>query len=279
MKIAVLMTCFNRIATTLRCLDSLFKQAMPEECSLDVWLVDDCSPDRTGAIVKVSYPKVNVIQTEGNLFWCKGMRRAWDKAAEAYDYDFYLWLNDDVILKKDSIAIALRDYEKLGKEKSLSVLVGSFSSDSTENDVSYSATLPNGSRLFPDGRMPHLANGYLNGNFVLIPRGVFKKVGPIYGKYHHAFGDYDYSMMLRRAKIDFYSTSNFLGVCPQQPQRYQHLKGKNTFQRIKLLFQPKGYSLHDTFLYRFRNWGLLRALFACAHVLFIVLFKDRKYYR
>jgi glycosyltransferase involved in cell wall biosynthesis len=49
MKIAVLMTCYNRVQTTLQCLSHLEK-AMADVvgATFDIWLVDDNSPDRTG---------------------------------------------------------------------------------------------------------------------------------------------------------------------------------------------------------------------------------------
>ena len=94
---AILMTCYNRVGTTLRCLERLkVAAARIADAKFDVWLVDDASPDQTGEKVKAAYPEVNVIQSPGNLFWCKGMRLAWDKAvASGIKYDFYLlptWL-------------------------------------------------------------------------------------------------------------------------------------------------------------------------------------------
>ena len=94
---AILMTCYNRVGTTLRCLERLkVAAARIADAQFDVWLVDDASPDQTGEKVKAAYPEVNVIQSPGNLFWCKGMRLAWDKAvASGIKYDFYLlptWL-------------------------------------------------------------------------------------------------------------------------------------------------------------------------------------------
>ena len=262
MKIAVLMTCYNRVQTTLECLRRLFAQRMPEGYALEVWLVDDASPDRTGDLVKAEFPQVNVIKSPGNLYWCKGMRIAWDKAAEAHDYDYYLWLNDDVRLKENALLVTMGDMEKVGGKTPV-VIVGTFSSD--ERDVSYGATSD-----IPDGVSPKLAKGCFNGNFVLVPRQVFRRIGPICNLYHHAYGDYDYSWMLRRAGVDVYAASAFLGVCPQQPARYIHLKGLKLAERIRALFNPKGFSLHDTFVYRRRNWGMMRAVISCVHVIVVV---------
>ena len=68
MEVAVLMTCYNRAETTLRCLRSLFAQELPTGWALDVWLVDDASPDGTGAKVTVEFPQVHVIQSPDDLF-------------------------------------------------------------------------------------------------------------------------------------------------------------------------------------------------------------------
>ena len=106
--IAVLMTCYNRVETTLRCLHSLFNQTIKQTgnqaISLDVWLVDDASPDQTGAKVKAAFPEVHVIEGAGGLFWCKGMRLAWDTAAAAKDLPKdivpVVWSGEDLMEKE-----------------------------------------------------------------------------------------------------------------------------------------------------------------------------------
>lgn len=95
----VLITCYNRVAVTCKCVRKLLKVRKPESWDIDIWLVDDASPDHTGEIVKKEFPSVHVIEGTGILFWCKGMRLAWDVAASTYDYDAFLWLNDDVQLQ------------------------------------------------------------------------------------------------------------------------------------------------------------------------------------
>lgn len=260
MRIAVLMTCYNRVDTTLKCLRLLFTQKLPDGYSLEVWLVDDASPDKTDERVKERFPQVNVVQGTGRLFWCKGMRLAWDKAVEAHDYDFYLWLNDDVRLKDDALLNLLNDYERVE-----GVIVGTFSSTENEADVSYGAT-----RDLPDGCSPKVGICGINGNMVLVPKVVYDAVGPICGKYHHQYGDYDYGWQLRKKGLEFYSSSHFCGVCPQQPERYKHLAGKGLWQRIKLLWDPRGYDLHDAVLYKYRNWGITRALLSMVHIIWIV---------
>ena len=271
MKIAILMTCYNRVDTTIVCLRQLFLQTIPEGASFDIWLVDDGSPDETGVRVKSEYPQVNVIKSPGNLYWCRGMRLAWEAAAKSYDYDAYLWLNDDVMLYDFALLTVLADYKATGE---MSVIIGAFHQKLGGNEISYGVSASSGGKVVPQGKVIQ-TNGFMSGNFVFVPRGVFKRVGPIYGGYYHAYGDYDYGMMLTRAGIPQYCSSSVLGVCPQQADRYLHFEGRNVFQRLKLLYEPKGYCLHDAVLFKYRNWGCVRAILTGLHVVFKVLLAKR----
>ena len=103
-RIAILMTCFNRSETTLRCLKSIVSQKLPNGFETKIYLVDDGSPDKTGTLVKEMFPNVRVINGNGKLFWTKGMALAWKTAAADADSDYYLWLNDDVTLDKMAVA-------------------------------------------------------------------------------------------------------------------------------------------------------------------------------
>ena len=266
MRIAVLITCYNRVQTTLECLRRVYEQVLPSDCSLDVWLVDDASPDGTADQVQSAYPQTHVIRTNGGLFWCKGMRLAWDTAAESFDYDFYLWLNDDSMLEPMAISWSLADYEKVR-----SVIVGTIATDETETAVDFSAVKKDGSRPFPNGVDPVACDGRLNGNFVLVPREVFKKIGPIYGGYRHGAGDGDYAMMLLKNKLPFYSSSHFCGWCQETRKRFYEVRGVSLRERWRLLMDPKGYNLHDTFVFRYRHWGLGRAIVSSCHVIYKAL--------
>ena len=259
LNVAVLMTCYNRVETTLRCLERLkVAAARVADARFDVWLVDDASPDGTGAKVKAAFPEVNVIQSPGNLFWCKGMRLAWDSACKSgSEYDFYLWLNDDVMLKPDALANVLADYEHTG-----GLIVGKTSSDESERDVSFGLQGPKGD--------------WMNGNLVLIPREVYKKIGPICGGYRHGYGDHDYGLMAKRAGFGLSLSSRHCGICPQQPERYRWLEGRNLWGRLKLLFDPKGYNLHDAVLFRYRNWGIVMAAVCVCHMLARATFNWRE---
>jgi len=267
MKVAVLMTCYNRVETTLRCLRGLFAQKLPEGWLLDVWLVDDGSDDGTGARVAAEFPLVNVM-AGGGLFWCKGMRLAWDRAVEAADYDGYFWLNDDVSLVDGALAGLARDIATVGDE---AILIGACSTDGPEGEIAYGVSGGTGrwGKLVPTG-VPQVTKGTMSGNFVWVPRTAFEKVGPIYGGYSHGYGDYDYGWQADKKGVARYLCSQVVGVCPQQLERYHHrLADLSFWGRVKVLFDRKGFSLRDNFVYKYRNFGLVNAVLSSVHVFWI----------
>lgn len=275
MKVAVLMTCYNRAETTLRCLKSLFAQSLAQspnppisnQTIIEVWLVDDASPDGTGEKVKAAFPQVNVIRSPGNLFWCKGTRLAWDTAAKAKDYDGYLWLNDDVELYPDALATLLADAAQVGDE---AILIGALHAERSASEDFSAAVCYGVGYARPTGR-PERSKGAMNGNFVYVPQDVFRKIGPLYGGYGHGYADHDYGWMADRAGIARYCLSKAVGFCPYRRdlRTDQNLKSLSPWRRFLALFGKKGFSLRDNFIYKWRNFGWCNALMSSVHVIWI----------
>ena len=263
-RIAILMTCYNRAETTLRCLGSVESQKLPDGFRVKIFLVDDNSPDQTGNKVKEKFPEVHTISGSGNLYWSKGMALAWKTAATAGGFDFYLWLNDDVVLRDSAIAIALNDLMTIGDA---SVMVGACQDE--HGNVSYGCLKRCGGCIQPTGH-PVQHSGDFHGNFVLIPKTVFEKIGGMAECYWHAFGDFDYAARLRKHGIQYYLASHVVGTCTKDGADYG-VNSPSLLRRLKDLFLPKGRNLHDVFLYRSRNYGFFRALVSCAHVVWIVV--------
>lgn len=264
MKIAVLITCHNRKDVTVACLRRLLPQMGKKD---SVFLVDDGSSDGTGEAVKgIADERITVVNGDGSLYWAIGMRLAWETAVNVSSYDCYLWLNDDLMLKKDAIASLLADY-KIVK----SVVVGVCSEDDTETKVSYGATDASDKFLEPIG-MPRRADGWLNGNLVLVPKDVFESIGMISCEYTHARADYDYAERLKAKGVPFYCSSNFVGVCRNDfGDKVNHL---SLCERVKLLWKPGYFNLHDLWIIRKKYHGNLRAIVSCVHMV-IIVFRGR----
>ena len=248
MRLAVLMTCHNRVATTLECLKWLRPQLGSED---KVFLVDDGSTDGTGARVRAEFPMVRVIDGDGSLYWAKGMRKAWEEAANDGDWGAYLWLNDDTVLHPNAIE------KMLAKDDGHSLVVGDLR-DST-------------------GRLVYGLNvdGWVNGNCVLVPRAIYESIGEICGEYSHAWADSDYACQVNHAGFAIVG-AGVVGITEWHPLR-PSLAGKSLAERWRLLFDPKGWNLHDLWLYRRRNWSVFYAVASVVHMAFHVLFSHVKY--
>ena len=250
-QIAVLMACHNRRETTIRCLSSLSKAL--ESCmgiEAKVFLVDDGSTDGTGVAITQKFPSVVVLPEDGRLYWAKGMRKAWEAAvAERDDWDGYLWLNDDTELKCDAL-------QKL------------FAANERERIVVGDLANSKGEPVYG------LRKGSLfTGNCVLVPRKVYERLGMICGDYSHAWADSDYAMMAKRARIEV-ACAGVVGEAEGHPNR-PSLKGVSLRKRIGMLRDPKGWNLHDLWLYRRRNWGFCAAISSCLHMIVHVIVGER----
>ena len=259
MRIAVLMTCHNRVETTLDCLSRLVPQL---DSGDKVFLVDDGSTDGTGTRVRAAYPSVQVIDGDGNLYWAKGMHKAWETAALEGDWDFYLWINDDVMLKPDAVTRLCSDYTR---QTSASVLVGACEYD---GKCTYSGTDEKDQRIVPNGH-PQIASGWLNGNVVLVPRLVFEKVGMISADYTHARADYDYAERMKLSGVQFCVSSGYVGLCPFDFET--KVRGKGLMERVAMLWKPGYFNLHDLYLIRSRYHGQVAAFASCVRLILIVI--------
>lgn len=247
-RIAVLMTCHNRVSTTIACLVRLMPQLGAED---RVFLVDDDSTDGTGAEVRRAFPAVHVIDGDGSLYWAKGMALAWRTAIETGgEWTAYLWLNDDAMLSANALN------RLLAVDDGNSLVVGNLADASGK--VVYGLEV----------------NGRMNGNCVLVPRSVYEKIGMICGEYAHAWADSDYAIRVQRADIPFVSAGT-LGTTEWHPLR-PDLRAMSLWERWRSLSDPKGWNIHDLWLYRRRNWGRIAAFVSCVHFLVHVLFKWKR---
>lgn len=254
-KLAVLLTVHNRKQKTLDCLRGLFRQEMPEDCSLEVYLTDDGCTDGTPEAVKREFPQVNIVEGDGNLFWNRGMYRAWETAANSEDYDFYLWLNDDTVLLPGALKALVQE----AAEKPDSVIVGSTRSSIDSEKLTY------GGQFYGRQIMP---NGYLqkcqtfNGNIVLVSKAIFHLIGNLDWAYRHAIGDLDYGWMVTRSGKHNYISKTFRGICDRNPRPPKWTLPEVAFRgRWRNYHSPLGYGQPGPlFHFNKKNFGLLKAV-------------------
>lgn len=254
--IAVLLTCHNRRDKTLHCLQTLYDQeGLDGDYSLDVFLVDDGSTDGTALAIKSQYPKVTIILGDGNLYWNRGMHKAWETAAKTKDYDYYLWLNDDTFLSKEAIPSLLQ------KTFAKAIVCGTTLSIQ-DKKITYGGFRKNPDRLLmPNGEFQEC--DYCNGNCVLISREVFRIVGNLDPVFHHAVGDFDYSLRARKLGISLYVAPIFIGYCEshtevpkwRSPLLSLRARMENLYSATSGCYPP------EFFVYDRRHKGIIKACF------------------
>ena len=252
MKFAVLMTCHNRVETTLECLAHLSAAAKGHD--YDVYLNDDGSTDGTGARVAAAYPEVKVVHGSGSDYWCGGMRRVWSVAASSgVDYDGYLWLNDDTFLFPDGLRMLFS-----AADRAHAILVGAICSRDGKT-ATYGGEDAHGF-LPPNGRWQALRQ--MNGNVVWVPRAVFARLGNLDRRWTHAMGDVDYSRTAVERGIPVLLSPRFIGSCERngRPTPWRNPRVP-LLARLKNLYSPLGYGEpYNMFRYCRRHDGLGKAV-------------------
>jgi GT2 family glycosyltransferase len=266
--IAVLLTVFNRKEKTVACLQNLLLQELPKGFVLDVFLVNDGCTDGTPEAVKAQFPLVNIINSNGNLFWNRGMHLAWQTAAKTKDYDFYLWLNDDTMLNEKALTVLLKT--SLQKEHQ-SIIVGSTSGLDSNEEVTYGGRSNKTGLLFPENKL--IICDYFNGNIVLIPKYTFKKVGINDPVFHHALGDFDYGLRAGKLGFNHYVAPDFLGRCDVHETLLTWCNSNKSFkQRWKAFKSPLGNNPEEFFIFKKRQDGFFIAVITYVTIHFRVIF-------
>ncbi|MDT0642310.1 glycosyltransferase family 2 protein [Zunongwangia sp. F363] len=274
-QVAVLLTCHNRKNKTLSCLKALSNCKLPKGISLSVFLVDDGSKDGTGQAVREKFPEVNIIQGDGSLFWNKGMRLAWKKASESKNYDYYFWLNDDTILDRNGFLKIFKIYnEAKTLEKNEVIVTAACRVSFDKNFFSYGGRTDFGP-IIPNGELQVCK--YINGNAVLIPKKIYKKVGFLSDEYTHGMGDFDYGLRAMKLGYKSYTTKTFVASCPPNLGIPGWCDPKNRLlKRWELFHTPLGLNIKEYIQFRKKFWGnkwLVFAVKAYAKMLFPNLYK------
>ena len=253
--LAVLVTSHNRVVSTMTCLKHLSLQTDIENIALSIYLVDDGSSDGTRESIQKNYPDVTIIAGDGDLFWNRGMHRAWEYSSKERDYDYYLWLNDDTCLEEDAISVLFNIANHMQLP---TIIVGAIRPSNSTNSSSYGGYL-NNTMLLPNGQIQKCDK--FNGNCVLVPNEIFQKIGNLDMKFRHSFGDYEYGLRARKAGYKLVLTHRFVGVCDRNNWPPSYLSAKNSiFKRFRDLYSPKGFNPIESFYLNSKYYSKMYAI-------------------
>lgn len=253
--VAVLLTVFNRKEVTLKGLSTLYNAMKPVEdkYTFDVYMTNDGCTDGTPETVKKQFPEIHIINGDGNLYWSSGMRKAWDAASKAKDYDYYLWFNDDAELFENALELIFEPITIYGDNI---IVSGAFVDHNGK--VSYGGRTISGILLAANGKLNEIY--YLNGNLSLIPKNVYLRLGYIDYHYTHGLGDWDYGFRAQKLGFKILLTSSFVGITDRHDNNLSYYsKEYGIVKRWKLLYSPF-HSPKTYFIFNLRYKGILSAL-------------------
>ena len=247
--ITVLLTCHNRKMKTYSCLEALLNCDLDDDSYyLKIYLVDDGSTDGTTEYLQGNFKNLHIIQGSGSLFWAGGMRTAW-KAARDNDRhsDYYLLLNDDTIVFKDTLTRLLSDLEDVNEAKS--IIVGptldpdtkkvSYGGHKILNKLSFKSKM-----VLPNDKFPQKCE-MGNANIMLVPNEVYEVIGSLTETYTHGIADFDYTLKALDNGIFTYVASAYCGYCKNDHGVNWLSQKSNLKQRIAYLYSPTGLSYKE----------------------------------
>ena len=270
---AILLTVHNLRERTLECLRDCYQQidAMKgdDTYSFTVYMVDDGSVDGTSELVTANYPQTVIIRGDGNLYWNHGMTAAWEAAAKE-GYDFYLWLHSGTMLKEGSLACIMETSMFLRHK----AIVAATAED-PEGNLVRGGRDKSGRIIVPDPAIPTPCYTF-DGNFVLVPAGVYKALGGLDWHYTHRFGDIDYGVRAYKSKIVRVVAPGVLCRC--NPRKYLPVWRDRSYslkERVAFLYSPKGRPPREQFRYDCRSQGVAYAIFHGMYVALKVFFPKK----
>lgn len=260
-RVAVLMTCHNRVSCTIQSVGALKAQMSPG-ASMDVFLVDDGSSDGTGRAVAEILPDAHILRGDGDLFWSGGIRLAFERAMKE-NYDFYLWLNDDTNLDLDALTRLIATYREVSPRLGKALIVVGSTRDPDTGLFSYGGWchrerrlgLKSWVKITPDMEHP-ISCDTINGNCVLIPRSVVERIGNLDAVFRHALGDIDYGLRAVKNGCQIVIAPGYFGTCRRNDGSGLWTdKSLRLISRWKRLIGPKGLPVKAWGVFSYRHKG------------------------
>lgn len=260
--LAVAIACHNRRETTLRCLEHLFAQ-QTSGVRLSVHLLDDASTDGTADAVRQRFPEVEMILGNGQLYWGGGMHTAM-RAAVRHPFDALLLLNDDVVLAPGSLATLLEARALADSGSGAPNIIVGATTDPGTAAISYSgfrrASALNPFKLRRCAPAPRrlVPCDTMNGNCVLLPAEIVRRIGSIDPVFVHQLGDIDYGYRAVRAGARLWVAPTPVGTCAANDRpRLWGEPGLGLVQRWRRLNSPLGLPLRPWLAFGWRHAGPL----------------------
>lgn len=233
-------------------------------------VTDDGSEDGTAQALE-TLADVEVLEGDGSLYWAAGMAVAERRAVRGKP-GFLLWLNDDTILDQDALSrlLATADLHPGA------IVVGA-TRDPLSGDLTYGGRRRTSKwhvqrfERLPVRDVVQSADTF-NGNAVLVPFAVQRRVGPIDDRYPHAYADDDYGLRANQLGIPILQAAGTVGACPANLPPPHRLMGLSAWRYEQ---QPKRHPLAAQWRFWRRHGGSAWPLILLAQEVSRVLGRER----
>ena len=262
LSIAIVMAVFNRKETTRRCIEHIAMSKDIGQFKIVFFITDDNSSDGTFDMLKQleeNYPdfEFNIFVGNGLLFWNKGMYRSYGEALKR-SFDFYLWINDDVVFYDMFLSKLIIDSYSVRDRYQLYVICGSCCGLDEKTRSYGGLKLRNRMNpykwnyVYPNGTVQKC--DLVNGNCLVIPYLTAQKVGNLDNRYVHGMGDFDYGLKIRKEGGQAFVSSSYVGICERNSEEGTWRDPSlNIITRIRLKQKPTARPIECDYIY-LRKW-------------------------
>lgn len=241
--IYVLIPVHNRLELTKSCVKSIMKQ---KNCAkLKIIIVDDGSTDGTNNYFKKNFPKIDILQGSGNLYWGGAIKFGVDYIKKKSKiHDWLLIVNNDSVLSSNTVSNLIKSSTRNKKK----ALVGALSVNIKDKKTIIKSGSLVKSWFF--NKTEHVYDGlninnlkskkklikvdYLTGRCLLHPLSVFKHLGNYDSKNFPHYGSDD-EFTYRAKKFGykcFICTSSIVYLDVEDNKKFP----KNFLERFKFVF-------------------------------------------
>lgn len=224
--IAVILTCHNRKAMTIKSLASVLEAERihnsqnEEKINLAFFITDDGCTDGTSEAIKKEYQakEINIIYGSGTLYWAGGMQAAWEKAYKYHDkWDFYLLMNDDTLFETNVFTQLLETHHfAVATTGKGGVYVGTCISldrkELTYGGIVYSFPIIGRFKVVkPTGKPEHC--DMTCANILMVSKNAVDVIGLVGKDYVHCCGDWAYGIKANKKGLPVLTTPLVCGIC------------------------------------------------------------------
>lgn len=192
-KVAVVILTCNALELLKDCLDSL-KNNKNNHYQITIFVVDNDTKNDTGSIIASKYPEVILIQNKINYGFSKGINFGL-RLAYKLNFDWIMLLNDDTIVKPETIINLIKESERNKYLISGPVILTKDGNIWSEGGILDKLRYSGGLSGFGQKKKAITKNtktGFVSGTAMLVHNNVFKKVGFLDEDYFLYYDDVDF---------------------------------------------------------------------------------------